>query len=550
MPNSICHALTIQATAFLLLVGPLHGADRMNDVPKASQPNVMFLIADDLNDALGFMGGHPQARTPHIDRLASMGMTFSRAYANCPLCNPSRLSLWTGIAPWSSNIYGNPGAGRWRANEMLNQAVTMQEHFKNNGYNLYGTGKVFHVYGQDNLPGTWTDHGNRLGFYPTPGRGGEKNPRWGHPSMPPPLNNDLWLSCGPLSDIPDVPADPKAGTPGYKGWTMGEGKPFRYVDEDDRDLMPDELSAQYIVDLLNTSHERPFFAICGFFRPHEPLYAPEKYFELFPLEEVILPATIANDLADVPEVLWNKPGAYNSEWKHQRFHRLLEAGKGVEMWKRWMQAYLACIAFVDDQVGKIVAALELSRHADNTIVVFTSDHGYNAGEKETLSKYTLWEKGSRVPLIVSLPGMKRESPGDCGTPVSLIDLYPTLADLCGLSLDPNRNTNGKTLDGHSLKALLDNPNGREWLGPPAAMMVIADTDPSAAVHLQHISIRSERWRYTLCADGEEELYDHLYDSNEWTNLASDERHAGVKGRHNQFVRDFLESHKTHENAKD
>jgi len=192
------------------------------------------------------MGYNPQSYTPNIDRLARRGVTFSKAYTNCPLCNPSRASLWTGIAPWVSNVYGNNGDGKtsfWRANQVLSDAITMQEHFRANGYDIYGTGKVFHQYQIDNLPGIWTDHGNRIGFYPTPGKGGENNPRCGHPSMPAPLDQDLWLSCGPLSDVPDVPPDPKAGTPGYKGWTMGNGVPFRYASEDDRDLMPDELSA-------------------------------------------------------------------------------------------------------------------------------------------------------------------------------------------------------------------------------------------------------------------------------------------------------------------
>ena len=143
------------------------------------KPNVIFIIVDDLNDALGFMGGHPQSYTPNIDRLARRGVTFNKAYTNCPLCNPSRASLWTGIAPWVSNVYGNNGDGKtsfWRANLTLGDAVTMQEHFKTNGYNVYGTGKVFHQYQIDNLPGVWTDHGNRIGFYPTPGKGGKNNP--------------------------------------------------------------------------------------------------------------------------------------------------------------------------------------------------------------------------------------------------------------------------------------------------------------------------------------------------------------------------------------
>ena len=546
----IASAMTANATParhLLLVVGvlllaiPVSAANRSQTDRKAAPPNVLFIIADDLNDIVGFMGGHPQARTPNIDRLARRGVTFSKAYSNCPLCHPSRVSLWTGIAPWHSNIYGNVNAPAWRSNQALKGAVTMQEHFKANGYNVYGTGKVFHVYASETLPGIWTDYGNRIGFYPTPGSGGANNPRTGHPSMPAPLDKDLWLSCGPLSDVPNVPPDPQTGRPGYKGWTMGGGKPFRYVDDIDRDPMPDEMSATYIVDLLGRVHDKPFLAVCGFFRPHEPLYVPKKYFDLFPIEEVILPATIKDDLKDVPQILWDSPSAHQSEFKHQRFLKVIAAGKGPAVWKRWVQAYLACVAFIDDQVGTILDALDSSAYADNTIVVFTSDHGYNMGEKETLFKYTLWEKSARVPLIVATPQMRRQHPLDCRTPVSLIDVYPTLIDLCGLPANPNKNSKGKTLDGYSFRALLENPASNQWLGPAAAVTVMADNDPEGPLDRQHISIRSERWRYTLCSNGEEELYDHLYDPNEWTNLAADKKYASIMSQHHQYVRELLRS---------
>jgi arylsulfatase A-like enzyme len=342
-----------------------------------------------------------------------------------------------------------------------------------------------------------------------------------------------------------VPPDPVAGTPGYKGWIIadspsGGGKPFRYVNEDDRDPMPDELSANYIKELLRKDHNKPFFAICGFFRPHEPLYAPKEYFDMFPLDEIVLPVTIKNDLEDVPSILWNDPAAYNSQWKHERFLRLINAG-GTDMWKRWIQAYLASCAFVDDQVGKILDALDSSKYANNTVIVLTSDHGYNIGEKETLFKYTLWEESARVPLIISVPGLEKQHPGECTQPVSLIDLYPTLADLCELPPEPNISTNRKLLDGFSLKSLLSDPSGNNWLGPAAAITVIANTDPSAPLKEQHISVRSDRWRYTLCANGEEELYDHLYDPNEWTNLALKEEYKDIKNQHKRYVQEVLKN---------
>ncbi len=531
--------------ALVLFTGSVSLFGNEKTIGKESSPNVLFIIADDLNDALRFMGGHPQSYTPNLDRLAQRGMTFSSAYTNCPLCNPSRVSLWTGMAPWRVGLYENYGGKvkHWREyNGLLSEAVTMQEHFKANGYEVYGTGKVFHSYGRDNLPGIWTDHGNRLGFYPTPGTGGKNNRRCGHPSMPCTFDDDiydLWMSCGPLSDVPDVPPDPKRGTPGYKGWIMGGGVPFRYIDEDDRDLMPDEQSAQYIIDLLDKDHDKPFMAICGFFRPHEPLYAPKKYFDMFPVEDIILPAAIENDLEDVPEILWNNPAAKIDFWKRPRFLKMIEKG-GVEMWKKWVQSYLACCAFVDDQIGQILDALDNSEYADNTIIVFTSDHGYNMGEKETIFKYTLWEESARVPFIISTPEINDQHPGECTKPVSLLDLYPTLIDLCGLPGNPNENTTGELLGGYSLKPLLIDPSGSQWIGPPVATTVIASEDPFASLDKQHISVRSERWRFTLCADGEEELYDHLYDPNEWTNLASNKDYENIKHQHKKYILELLD----------
>ncbi len=536
----------------LITTGFVAAQDGNKALQKGSSPNVLFIIVDDLNDALGYMGGHPQSYTPNIDRLARSGVTFSSAYTNCPLCNPSRVSLWTGIAPWRVDLYENYGGKvkHWREyNELLSEAVTMQEHFKANGYEVYGTGKVFHSYGIDNLPGVWTDHGNRLGFYPTPGTGGKNNTRCGHPSMPCTFGNDiydLWMSCGPLSDVPDVPPDPKRGTPGYKGWIMGGGVPFRYIDEDDRDLMPDEQSKQYVIDLLDKNHDKPFMAICGFFRPHEPLYAPKKYFDRFPIENIILPATIDNDLDDIPEILWNNPKSkIDMLWKRPKFLKMIEKG-GVDMWKKWVQSYLACCAFVDDQVGQILDALEDSPYAENTIVILTSDHGYNMGEKETLFKYTLWEESARVPLIISTPEIKDQHPGECTKPVSLLDLYPTLIDLCGLPGNPNKNTTGELLGGYSLKPLIIDPSGSQWLGPPVATTVIASEDPFASIDKQHISVRSERWRYTLCADGKEELYDHLHDPNEWTNLALNEDYKDIKALHKKYVQKLLQTNPAYE----
>ena len=192
------------------------------------------------------------------------------------------------------------------------------------------------------------------------------------------------------------------------------------------------------------------------------------------------------------------------------------------MWKRWIQAYLACVAFVDDQVGKVLAALEASPYAKNTIVIVTSDHGFHMGEKDYLFKDSAWEESCRVPLVVYAPGVTQ--PGTrCNHPVSLIDLYPTLIDLCGLSKNPNADTNGYPLDGHSIRPFLKNPHRGHWKGPPVALSVIGGWGRTL-----NFSVRSRDWRYVLCENGEEELYDHTSDPHEWTNLAKDPEYAQTK----------------------
>ena len=495
------------------------------------KPNVLFIICDDLNHYIQGMGGHPQARTPNISRLMKMGVSFTNAHTNHPVCLPSRSSLFSGLYPHTSGALGWEG---WNDSELLKSSVAMFQHFKRNGYNLFGTGKLYHSAqrhrkvwqnedGSSNFAGN-TDYG------PAPWDG--KGKGWmTHSSMMDieklidEYEKKIWKargehSFGPLSDIPEYKPDKEKGIPGFKGWARANGKPFRYVNDDDRDLMSDELSANFAVDVLNRKYDKPFFLGVGFIRPHTPLYVPKKYFDMFPLEEIQLPPYKEDDLEDCKEF---KDLVF--EYGFQRHKLYLEYG-GVEMWKKCVQAYLACVAFVDEQLGKVLDALEKSAYAENTVIVFTSDHGFHLGEKSYNFKLTNWEESTRVPFIVAAPKITSKG-AKCEHPVSLIDIYPSLIDLCSLPRNPNAKGNKQPLDGHSIKPFLVDPVNGKWDGPSVALTAIYSRDGEEG-QTYHYSVRSKDWRYTLYSNDAEELYDHRSDPHEWYNLAKDENYNQVK----------------------
>ena len=505
-----------------------------NASAQASKPNVIIIICDDLNDAVEGMGGHPQAKTPAIDKLMDNGVQFTNAHCNAPLCGPSRASIWSGLYPHTTGIYGN--GQHWRTNPVMENTITAMEHFKANGYEVLGTGKVHHNGHED--WSIFSSFGLRPTFGPFPWDGVTVNangrkPWMSHPDMPEAMQGGRisWEdSFGPISDIPEYKPDPAKGTPGYRGWVL-YNEPYRYLSDNDRDLMPDELSAKWAAEQIMKPRTRPFFLTVGFNRPHTPLYAPKKYFDMFPLEEIELPPYLENDIEDCAPAFWRDPVTGKKRgYGFERFEQIMQAG-GVQMWKRWIQAYLACVAFVDDQVGVVLDALQKSPYADNTIVIFTSDHGYQMGEKDYLFKMSIWEESTRVPLIVKAPGISQ--PGTvCDYPVSLVDLYPTISDLCGLPGNPNAGGNEKPLDGHTIRPFLENPASNTWDGPPIALSVVAGLElkrnEQRIPERQHFTVRSERWRYTRCNNGDEELYDHESDPNEWRNLTDDSQYREIK----------------------
>jgi arylsulfatase A-like enzyme len=339
----------------------------------ADRPNVLFIVVDDLNDWVGVLGGHPQARTPNIDRLARRGVSFTRAYAAAAECNPSRTAVLTGFRPSTSGVYSNDDP--WR--KTMPDVVTLPRLFMNHGYRVVGGGKIFHRKFRD--PASWHEYFDR-----------EPNPR---------------PARRPVNGIPDA---------GDFDWG--------------RVLVPDEEMADYqvvswAVTELGRVHDEPFFLACGLFRPHLPWYVPSKYFDMFPLVGLRLPEILVSDLDDVP------PAGVEMA-RPLVDHQLVIESRN---YRRAVRGYLASIAFADAQVGRLLDALERSPQADHTIVVLWSDHGWHLGEKLHWRKFTLWEEATRAPLLVFAPGVTKPG-GRSPRTVSFVDIYPTLADLAGLPI--------------------------------------------------------------------------------------------------------------------
>ena len=430
-----------------------------------AKPNALFIAIDDLNDWVGCMKGHPQAKTPHIDRLAERGMLFTNAHCQGPICGPSRASLLSGFYPHRTGIYQQPGGKAMEKDEKFFHGRMIPHYFSSHGYHAWGVGKIAHGYSDRKLfdsyggkfsgSGPKPPNGKRFNYYP-----------------------------------PDIP---------YTG-TQTDWGAFPERDED----MTDYKVADWAVERLGRKSDKPFFLGVGFVRPHVPFYAPQKWLDLFPLEKIELPPVLADDLVDVPET-------------SRRMHELPKYPKldflrknDDEQFRRCVRAYLACITFVDHQVGRVLDALDQGPHAEDTVVILFSDHGYHIGEKDRVSKHSLWEESTRVPLIVAPAKSQGSEFGDagrkCSRPVGLIDLYPTLLEMCGLPPNPSN-------EGKSLVPLLRNPSD-DWRF--AVLTTYAR---------ENHALRSERFRYMRMEDGTEEFYDHKDDPQEWRNLAGDKRHA-------------------------
>ncbi|MBM83318.1 MAG: iduronate-2-sulfatase [Planctomycetaceae bacterium] len=455
----------------------------------AQRPNVLFLAVDDMKDWVTCLGGYEgKVDTKNIDRLADRGMLFTNAHCVSPKCAPSRAAILTGLRPSTTGLYDN---GHWWLPN-LPKVVTIPVQFRKHGYRVAGAGKVFHHTAGNHPPNQWDDF-FRLTFREDPWFRGVKL-------------NYPWSKHTPFPD----------GFPfsGVKG--LGHENDWGSLKIADGEY-DDELTVQYAIRFLEQKQEKPFFLGCGLFRPHLPWYVPKRYFDRYPLDEIVLPKVLKGDLDDVPP-----PGVKFAKARRSDFEAIKKAGK----WKHAVQAYLASITCTDERLGRVLDALHRSPHANNTIVMLWSDHGWHLGEKQHWHKTTLWEEATRVPLIIHAP---KHKPGVCDRPVSLLDLYPTLNELCGFAQIKNL-SDIQDLDGVSLVPLLRNPES-SWNRP-------AVTEYKRG----NAAVRSDRYRYIRYHDGSEELYDHRNDPNEWHNIAASKDHQSVKQQLAMWiVKDWAES---------
>ena len=436
-------------------------------------PNILMIAIDDLNDWVGCLDGHPQVQTPHIDRLAKRGTVFTNAHCQAPLCNASRTSLMTGLRPSSTGVYGL--APWFRTVPEFADVVTMPQHLAAHGYRTASTGKLYH---------------GGYGRRPT---------------------DTEFQALGPGISVGAKPEGKLVNTPHPHpqvdwGW-------FPHRDEDKGDWHIADWAIARLQEegkgaesKLESKSEQPFFLTVGFFLPHVPCYATEKWFQKYPLETLQLPNCPLDDRDDTPRFSWYM------HWKlpEPRLRFLQEANQH----KNLVRSYLACISFVDDQVGRVLDALEKNGLEEDTLVVLWSDHGWHLGEKLITGKTTLWERSTRVPLVFAGPGVSGGA--ECRSPVELLDIYPTLIEVADLAAKPE-------LEGVSLAAQLQESQAQR-------------IRPAITTHNQNNhAVRSTRWRYIRYADGSEELYDTQNDRDELNNLAGEEKYASVMAEHRRWL---------------
>lgn len=410
----------------------------------AANPNVLLIAVDDLNDWIGCMGGHPDTKTPNIDRLAKRGVLFTNAHCQGTMCNPSRISIMWGLRPSSTGFYSNHFPAS-KAPEFFKKHTSLPRHFETSGYKTLTAGKIYH--------GSWLPPNDFQVVGPRP-------KQWS--------KNDKVVQRKPSHY--------------HKIWDFG---PQSY---DEKNFVDYEI-ASWGVKQLKEKHDAPFFCALGFMRPHVPFFPPIRVYNS--TTNARLPKVKEDDWNDLSEAARELT---LSNAKIPTHDWMKEEGR----WDLAVRAYLACVCWVDEQIGRVLDALDESPYADHTIVILYTDHGYHLGEKQRWSKFSLWERTTRVPFIISVPGgIKSIST----KPVELLSIYPTLIDLCGLA--PN-----KDVEGVSLRPLLENANA-DW--EHAAVSTLGQNNHS---------VRDERWRYIRYADGSEELYDHEADPNEWDNLAA------------------------------
>ncbi|MCC6353651.1 MAG: sulfatase [Verrucomicrobiae bacterium] len=439
--------------------------------PAAPRYNVLFLMADDMNNSMSCYG-HPIVKTPNLDRLASRGVRFERAYCQYPLCGPSRNSMLTGLYPNSEGILTNGQIFR----QTIPSHVSLPQAFRLSGYFAGRIGKMYHY----NVP-------NSIGT------NGHDDPGSWEMELNP-------AGCDRLEEEPDIFSLVKGQFGGTLSWYASPRPDERHTDG----LMAAD--AEWVLERCARQKDRPFFLAVGFFRPHTPYVAPRPYFDRFPVADMPVIRGVEEDQKDVPKAALAS--------RHKVQDEMTD-----DLRRQAVQAYFASATFMDAQVGKVLAALDRLGLAESTIIVFTSDHGYHLGEHGLWQKLSLFEGSARVPLFIVAPGVAKAG-AVAKAPVGLLDLYPTLAELCGVKAPDN-------LQGQSLVPMLRDPSsdGRGW-----ALSQITLPGRGGKVARTGYSLRTPRWRYTewgeAAAEGRE-LYDHDADPKEITNLAERPEHAAA-----------------------
>lgn len=489
MQSHSLHYVCLNVLIFLLL--------QLLSVPVYSEEagekyNVLFIMSDDLNTDISSYG-HPLVKTPNIDRLARRGVQFNRAYNQYPLCSPSRTSLLTGLSPDLTGVY----AFGIHFREHVPGVVTLPQLFKNNGYYSARVGKIFH-YGLDD-PESWSE------------------------VVPNPRGRDLTQEArNRLVNL----------MPGVDG-----GVSMAYLAADGTDEEhTDGMTATEGIRLLQQNKDTPFFIAVGFYRPHVPFVAPKKYFDMYPLDQIVLPKEPEDVMKGIPSAaLYTKPANWGLSEAERR-----EAIRG----------YYASISFMDAQVGRLLDELDSLKLAETTIVVFLSDHGYKLGEHGgQWQKRSLFERGARAPLIIAVPEGEGSRGRECDRIVEFVDLYPTLADLANLPVK-------QVSSGESLKPLLRNPDanwdnvaytqvGISRFATPRGMGIteLMGYEPARQYPENSMgkSARDERWRYTEWDKGRlgMELYDYERDPHELNNLAYDQEYREQVKRFSRLIEDHF-----------
>ncbi|MDF1824758.1 MAG: sulfatase [Verrucomicrobiales bacterium] len=443
--------------AFTLLCSSLSAQEK---------PNVLFIAIDDLNDWVASFEGHPQAKTPHLDAFAETGaVVFKNAHCAAPVCGPSRSALLSGFMPNRSGVYGN--TQNMLAAELVQTHATLPEYFAKNGYHSLSMGKIFHSH----HTATGTDKG-QWAFE-----------EWHDVEIGSSVNRDK-LTSRDRNLIHGKPGPPSK-------YTKSSGSEFSWGPtkgpiEETRDYK----TARWAAEKLQEESEKPFFLAVGLTRPHLPFYSPQEFFDLYDPAEFRANRIRKNDLDDILTPEGKKKFKPTPDYLWLKENGLIDEAA---------LAYMAACSFADACLGVILESLKTSPHYENTIVMLWGDHGWHLGEKLRYRKVTGWSESTRVPLMVRLPGMTERQ--DTIRAVNLIDLYPTLIELCNLPEKPE-------IDGRSFAPLLDDPQ-QEWNFPSLTL-----------VGQKNASVVDERWRYILYPDGTEEVYDLHQDPMEWTNLAA------------------------------